>query len=537
MRLDRYTYRLIVVALLFLTSCGQVGTITGGAVDERAPIPIADEIEPPMASTNTYPDEIIIPFNEYIALNKPTQNISVIPNDVTLDHTIKKKSLVLSVKEGEWKENTTYSIYLNRAVKDITEANDSIMQYVFSTGGFIDSLKGGVTVLNAYNQSLMEGVTVGLFQQELHTDESELSPRYFTATDKNGIASFNYLRDDNYYLYAFKDENQNNTMDKNEWRGKMSNLFVPGVHDSVTDTIFLMPPQPGPLSVVSNEFISPGIWCVGFNKRVPDTISFDALEGTNIIAEEWNEQRDSITFFLKNELSGNASFSFENPATKTKDTINKRFFFKEPPILQAKHNLDQNVLTYGDTLLLSWNDPILSMLPNKIQGFYYENDSTKKDMSFDLSLVSPNKLKVISEVDQGLKIELNFPPDAIQGENLSLKDTLNISYTRGKSKDVGSIIFNLEKTLDNGVLILMNRKGEEVLRKPIDNRNPVIIEHLKPGNYRYAILFDENQNDIWDSGNIFTNLPPENIIWFKKPVTVRGNWEIETEVEWRTPLK
>lgn len=534
MRLDWSKYRLILIALIFLTSCGQVGTISGGAIDERAPKPISNEVQPPLGSKNTSPDKIIIPFDEYIALNKPAQNITVTPKDVELDYAIKGKSLVLSVKEGSWAENTTYSIYLNRAVKDITEANDSIMHYVFSTGSYVDSLQAGFMVGSAYNQEPLEDITVGLFEQKLTSDTASVSPKYFNTTNKKGIAKFKYLKKDRYFVYAYRDDNKNSSLDENEWRGKIKQPFSPLLVDTIVDTISLMPPPSGPLKVLSNEFIAPGIWCVGFNHPVPDTLTIKPTYDTVFFGEEWSVSRDSITLFLKNDLSGTASFLIEDPNNREAvDTVKKRFFFKEAPSLNATNNLRGNILPYGDTLLLKWNDPIFSFDPGQVQCFLYANDSIRESTRFKMSLIRPNKLKIISHnLKEGVKAGLSIPPDAINGENLSLSDTLYLSFTTGKAKDVGTIIFNFDVVPKNGVLFLLNRKGEEVHRLDIVKNN-VIVKDIQPGSYRYALLLDNNDNGVWDTGNIFTNEDPEKIIWFKQPVTVRGNWEVETSVEWK----
>ena len=130
----------IIVGLLFLIhSCAQVGTLTGGEKDIIAPIPIASKMNPENGSTNFTTSVIKIPFSEYVKLNNPEETIVIIPPHAKLDTKLSRKTVSISWNDT-LKNNTTYTIYLNGTIKDLTEENDSLMQYVFSTGNFIDSI-------------------------------------------------------------------------------------------------------------------------------------------------------------------------------------------------------------------------------------------------------------------------------------------------------------------------------------------------------------------------------------------------------------
>jgi len=531
--MDRTGYYIAIILSFILFSCGQVGIITGGQVDDKAPKPILSQIDPPIASLNTAPDKIIIPFDEFIALNKPAQNISVTPKDVTIDYSISGKSLLLERKEGKWKENTTYSVSLNRAVKDITEGNDSIMLYVFSTGPYIDSLSCSFYVMDAYSRKSLNEIEVGLFLDPLLNDTSDVRPRYLSSTDKNGKANFQYLKDSNYYAYAFNDENKNSRLDPTEKRGRLRLPIQPVTSDSVLDTLYLMPPVIDEVRVLSNEFISPGLWSIGFNKTITETDSIQYL-GNNLLSFTWNDQRDSLTFYLMNQLSGSASFILKG---KTSDTITKRFFFKEDPELTFTNNLKSNRLQFGDTLMLTFNDAIERLDTGNISCFL-TIDSTKRAIHPSFEIIDGNKLKVYGfDRSASKQINLDFLPNSIIGYNLSNKDSLELVATIGLKKDLGSLIIELDTTILNSVLIISNDKGEEVARKVLDNNKKVLFENLSPGKYRYSILLDENKNGQWDTGNIFSGVESEKVLWFEKSSIVRANWDVESSLDIRSKLK
>ena len=72
-------YYIIVLLGLLVSSCAQVGVISGGDVDRYAPKPVAEDVVPLNESTNFQGNSIEIPFDEYFRLMNPTQNIRMVP--------------------------------------------------------------------------------------------------------------------------------------------------------------------------------------------------------------------------------------------------------------------------------------------------------------------------------------------------------------------------------------------------------------------------------------------------------------------------
>ena len=50
---------------------------------------------------------------------------------------------------------------------------------------------------------------------------------------------------------------------------------------------------------------------------------------------------------------------------------------------------------------------------------------------------------------------------------------------------------------------------------------------LKPGKYKFRIIFDENRNGKWDPGRYIYKIQPEEILYFEKELTLKANWEME----------
>ena len=56
-------------------------------------------------------------------------------------------------------------------------------------------------------------------------------------------------------------------------------------------------------------------------------------------------------------------------------------------------------------------------------------------------------------------------------------------------------------------------------------------------NYKVVYLGDtltENQNGIWDSGNLINKITPEKVTLYHKEINIRENWDVI--VEWQPNL-
>ncbi|WP_107040209.1 Ig-like domain-containing protein [Brumimicrobium mesophilum] len=527
----RIHFIVVCVLSLFLFSCGQVGSITGGDVDTQSPKIIVERVSPPMESTNISPQIITIPFDEFIEFNKAAENITVTPADVKLDYLIKKKSVILSVESGNWKPNTTYTIYLNRAVKDITEANDSIIAYVFSTGDYLDSLKTAIQVVDAYSGKPVVDVTVGLFTQQLENDSSNFEPRYYASTDNTGIAKFQFIKDTTFFAYAFEDDNYNNRIDPTEKRAVLRN---PVKLDTIFETgsiIRLMPPETNSTWVISNEVIPTATWCLSFNRplREVDSFTFIDPQPTEII---WNGAKDSLSAFYETDANTGTFYGVLHANDKM-DTINKKYFIRDKTDMKivSTNNLNNKKLWSNDTLKLKFNEPVLYFDNAEIMlETILEGDSLKSPIEYEVINHSPIEKSIFFNKKNVEKVFLSIPPKAIQGLNYPLKDSLNLDFTLQKEKETGVMIIEFDTIPAYGILVVTNKSTKLKRNIVFDGveKSTHRIESMQPGEYGFHFIYDTDKSGAWTTGSIFENKDAEIIKWFNNTSTIRANWEVKT---------
>ncbi len=145
-------------SIILFYSCANQATPTGGPKDSEAPQII--ESIPENRSTHFAEKEITIKFDEYAKLNNVSQILVSPPFKEKPEFKFKKKSLFISINDT-LKDSTTYTINFGEAIIDITEGNPlRNFQYVFSTGGYVDSMEISGTVVRASDLEPQEDILV-----------------------------------------------------------------------------------------------------------------------------------------------------------------------------------------------------------------------------------------------------------------------------------------------------------------------------------------------------------------------------------------
>jgi hypothetical protein len=107
-------------------------------------------------------------------------------------------------------------------------------------------------------------------------------------------------------------------------------------------------------------------------------------------------------------------------------------------------------------------------------------------------------------------------------------------------------IFQLDRTDNYGMLTLKitvpdTSKGyvvellddkKDVVRRDAVTKNTLLTYKNYPvGKYKIRVIYDDNKNGKWDSGNVKKRIQPENIWLYTKEITLRSNWEAEEPID------
>lgn len=524
-----------IVVLLFIasffTNCAKRGTITGGPKDSIAPKIIGSF--PKNFSTNFKGNEIKINFDELIKVKDISKQLIISP-------PMKKQPIIapqgsaskfISIKIADTlQENTTYSFNFGQSISDNNENNPySQFKYVFSTGSYIDSLSVGGTIKDAFAQKPDNFVSVLLYDAKTFSDSTiyKEMPLYITNTlDSLKLFSLENLKEGQYQIIALKDVAGNNKFDpKSDKIGFFNEpITVP------TKTVYELELFAEKLSFKSEKPTqeSNNKLYLGFSGDAKNTKITAKNNGKEIpirFTKFPEKNKDSLQIFFPTTVKDSIEINVEN-ANYSKQFTTKIKTYKEADSLSID-NKTGNVLSFRNAFILTTKTPLNSIDESKIN--IRRKDSTlvkytSKYNEFEQEIA----FEFNKEEDQ--KYSMEILPGAITDFYETTNDSLRFDFGTRLLSDYGNLKVNLVgakrfplilEVLDESGMVLhtQSSKGETML----------VFETIEPKKYTLRVIYDDNANGIWDTGNFLAKRQAEEIIYFQKSVDVRANWDVEQE--------
>lgn len=499
---------LALICVLYLAfSCGQIGTISGGPKDDIAPQITSSNLED--KQLNFQEQGVNITFDEYIELNKPNEQIVLVPADAKLSSKLSKKTLAISF-ENSLAPNTTYTLYLNGAVKDVTEGNDSLMKFTFSTGKQMDSLRFHCSVFDAYSKVLLPKVTVGLYAQW-----GDPKPRYFAQSNTDGLVSFEALKSGDYYIKSFVDVNQDGQIQGSEKQGyRFESLHLDTAYHDTLKMAISLPKQAD--KVKNARVIPPGI--IGIHipaemQRNPIKLNDQDLGINQLIGIG----EDSLLISIGEVKEIDLQLIIESDTIQVRNT----------PRQQAAKITIQHIEKEGlqDRLFFTATDFIQWIDTSKIT---LRNGDDSSFVAFEVDYLA-NQFEIRPK-KYVRNMKLTLVEGAITGRTTNKNTSFQKEVTWKQDRDFGDLIVQLSDTIHAGIIQVI-QKNQVIRCVPFTLTNKLNIRNLLPGEYTFKIILDQNKNEKWDPISPQTKTLAEEVLLFNDSVKIRANWEIESTFE------
>ena len=81
------------------------------------------------------------------------------------------------------------------------------------------------------------------------------------------------------------------------------------------------------------------------------------------------------------------------------------------------------------------------------------------------------------------------------------------------------------------VIELLNDQKKLLRSDAITKKTSLVYKNYLVGKYYIRVVYDDNKNGKWDSGNVKKRRQPENIWLYEKVITLRSNWEAEEPID------
>ena len=466
-------FSLVLLGAVCHSGCANIMPPTGGPKDTIPPYLVSAV---PVDSVKRFSGKkIVLNFNEYIEGKDLRTELLVNPVPKTepiIDY--KLRTVTIRIKDTLL-EHTTYSLQFGKGIKDVNEGN--ILRnftYVFSTGDTIDrgQLTGNVVIANTGRPD--SSLIAMLYTQFDDSAVIKRPPRYIARLDSTGSFHFRYIKPGEYALYALKDEGGSH-----RYLAK-SQLFA------FTGSPVVIGSEPTP----------------------PQTLYAYAE-----VAEAKKATGPSVT---------------PAAASKKQRTQDTR--------LQVTANAANGVLDVLDTFRLMFSSGL--RIFDSTQLRFTDNDFRDID-SRQYRLIRDSTSRIVTllygwptDTRFHLIIPRTFGQDSL-GRKLLKDDTL--SWHTKKDIDYGEVLVRVKNLAPALHPVLQFVQSDKVKYAYAFNNRGVVRKVLfPPGEYELRILYDTNNNGVWDPGSFFgdNKKQPEKVITIRKKMNVKANWDND----WDTTL-
>lgn len=495
---------------LFLVGCAEIVPLTGGPSDDRAAVPLEGSQNPEQGALHVNQSELTVKFDEFFTLNDPANTAVMNPNAGKLDVTSNKRDLTIKW-DGTLQPNTTYIIQLNGTIKDLNEKNDTIHQFVFSTGDRIDSLRISGVVTDGFSNKPSGAFTIGLYDSV--KDPYKVAPNYVCKSNTKGEFEFSYLKAGEYQLFAFLDSNKDRLPSIGEDIAYSSKLIASG--DSIFAHILSSKPK-SPLKQLQVKIVNPGTF-YAYGKEINESNATANAMPIEIIKRF---AADSVLAALPS--ASNDVYTF----ISSPDTITKVIPIKDrSKNFSIANRVYKNAWILGDTLLFETNE----FIDQVDTSLVIVEDKTKQKITYDY-VVNGNQVRIIPKKASAFDLLVNFKMGALKGRT-NVSDSIKAELKTYRTSDLSNLKLNLADLKGRWVVQLMD--GATAIRTFQKADSDSVIEwfNLIPAVYQVRCIRDVNGNGKWDPGVWELKTQPEEVVRFDIKSKLRPNWDIEETLE------
>jgi hypothetical protein len=528
-----YKNYLLIFIVLFIFGCAAQQPPQGGPRDQTPPKLV--KAIPGNKTRNFTAKQIDLEFDEFIKLTNSYQEISMSPAmEKQPEYTSSKRKLKVEFKDSLQK-NTTYVINFGKAIQDVNESNIlKNFTYVFSTGNHIDSLSITGSVTNTLTQEKEKDVLVFLFPVKQDTLFGKKKPSIFALTDSSGNFALNNLREDDYRIYALKEASPDKIFNRDD---ELIAFLKKPVHlraDTSNIQLNLFKQDPEKFRVSEKRFDSDGKLLLVFNKGLTQP-AIKIIYPTDIDNRKqvsFSRTKDTASVYLRNMNFDSLRVAIFDKG-KAIDTIYqlKRKNESFTRTVTTSYNIgNDSKLKPGSNLVITASIPIENIDQSQIT--LNEDSVATSDYTLQKDTGNYKLLNLKYRWRETSKYELVLSEGALTDIYGDKNKRLSKKFQINKLDNYSQLTVKLTvpDTAKAYVVELLGEDKKLIQSDPITKNTSLVYKGILAAKYYIRIIYDENKNGKWDSGNVKLKRQPENIWLNEKLITLRPNWEAEEPV-------
>ena len=520
-----------VITLLLFYGCASMQTPQGGPKDTKPPKVLS--MTPKNLTRNFNAKKIVIEFDEYFNLKDEFKEFSISPDQEKVPELRKRQKRLEIILKDSLEKNTTYTLNFGKSVADVNEGNVvKNLSYVFSTGPDIDSLSISGKVINSLSDEPEKDATVFILPLERDTIFGKKRASIYTTTDSAGTYKLSNLKKGTYKVYAIKENSGGGDKIYQQISDEVGFIKEPIVIDKNLENINLqifkeLAPE---FRVLDRKLNNDGSISIIFNQQlkspkitITDPPAIDAGKYVH-----FTKNNDTAKIWLKDMSFDSVKVAIEDQG-KLLQTLNFTKGKKDtyPRDLTISDNLLGGKLNPFQQLTLTFPFPITAADASKITLL---EDSVKR-----------TAFEVVKDSVDFLKYYIKYPWKHKRNYDLKLGAGAFTAIFNAKNKDITKR-FTLESqdayttlllnvtvpdTSKRYVVQFLNEKKDVIKSFPVSQNTKVTFSKYPAGKYMLRVIYDENKNGIWDTGNVKEGYQPEKVWYLKALMDLKPNWERE----------
>jgi uncharacterized protein (DUF2141 family) len=212
---------------------------------------------------------------------------------------------------------------------------------------------------------------------------------------------------------------------------------------------------------------------------------------------------------------------------KQKTTTTKRVLNKRLGYTTSSGSQGQDLLTPFE---INFNNPLKKFDSAKliltdtnykpVQAPAWVLDSTRTKISLAVKWAEATTYRLIMDTTA-----------VIDSANNRLVKADTIRITAKQQSDYGNLVLRFSNLDVAKHPVLQLVQGDEIVNsyplKTLEWSN----KFINPGDYEIRILFDDNNNGKWDTGDYSKKLQPEKAITLKDKLSIKANWDNERDIK------
>ena len=523
---------LVITLIIFTTvlSCAKKGRPSGGPKDTEPPVLL--NAEPKNNSINFTGQEIELNFNEYVKLKEINKQLIIspplnIPPQI-LPQGGASKSIKIKIFDT-LQPNTTYSFNFGKSIVDNNEGNPlSFFKYIFSTGSSIDSLTLKGSIRDAISKTADDFVSVMLYEIDSTFNDSVVfnkKPRYITNTlDSTTNFNFENLKNGKYLLTALKEESDNFIFNQKTDKIAFKSEYVT-IPNTDNHELILFKEIENYKALKAKQERKNRIK-FRYEGEAIEPIAINLLSETALTSKITKEiDNDTLQYWFKPVVTID-SLVFTMQHQKVIDTFTVRMRKKvKTDSLYFKSS--SSSLNFVDNFKIIPSIPVVKIDSSRIK--IIDKDSLQIPFSTKIDQLT-SEISLVFDKKESQKYSIDILPNAFTDFFEATNDTLKYRASTRAFKDFGNLRVSLKNIPETPLVVqLVSIKGDVKYELYGTAKTNFEFLNISPSTYNLRVIFDDNNNSKFDTGNYLKKQQPERVAYHPEDIEVKANWDVEEQ--------